>query len=112
MGMKDLTIGDEFFDKEFVIQGRPEAKIVAFLKDPKLKQLIKTQPHVAFRIRKDEGWFRKHYPDGVDELYFQCGGVMKDEARLKQLFELFVASIDKLSEIDSGCQFGVHITPT
>jgi len=111
MGMKDLTVGDEFFDKEFIIQGSPEPKIVAFLKDTKLKQLIKAQPSVSFSIRKDEGWFRNHYPDGIDELYFQCGGIVKDEARLKQLFELFVASIDKLSEIDSGCEFGVHITP-
>jgi hypothetical protein len=111
MGMSDLTVGDEFFDKEFIIQGSPEPKIVAFLKDAKLKQLIKAQPSVAFSIRKDEGWFRDHYPDGIDELYFQCGGIVKDEARLKQLFELFVASIDRLSEIDSGCEFGVNITP-
>jgi hypothetical protein len=111
MGMSDIVVGDEFFDKEFVIQGSPESKIVAFLNDTKLKQLIKAQPYVSFKISKDEGWFRKQYPDGIDELYFQCGGIVKDEARLKQLFELFVASIDKLSEIDSGCEFGVHITP-
>lgn len=111
MGLSDIVVGDEFFDKEFIIQGKPESKIVAFLSDTKLKQLIKAQPYISFRILKDTSWFRKHYPEGVDELYFQCGGVMKDENNLKQLFELFVVAIDKLSEIDSGCRFDIHITP-
>ena len=111
LGMSDITIGDEFFDKEFVVQGSPETKVKAFLQDAKLKQLIEVQPSVSFKIRKDNGWFLKQYPDGVDELYFQCGGIVKDEARLKHLFELFTASMDKLSEIDPGCRFGVHVTP-
>ena len=111
LGMQDITIGDAFFDKDFVVQGSPESKIVFFLKDAKLKQLIEAQPSIAFKIKPDDGWFSKQYPDGIDELYFQCYGVMEDEALLKQLFELFTVAIDKLSEIDSGCQFGVNILP-
>ena len=111
LGMSDIAIGDAFFDKEFIVQGSPEPKIKTFLQDAKLKLLIKAQPSVWFKIRKDNGWFSKQYPDGIDELYFQCSGVVKDEARLKQLFELFTFSVDKLSEIDPGCRFGINIVP-
>jgi hypothetical protein len=111
MGMQDVTIGDAFFDQQFVIQGKPEATIKAFLQDPKLKGLIQSQPDICLKIKPDDGWFSRHYPDGVDELYFQCLGVMKDEARLKHMFELFSVAADKLSELDPGVRFGVNIKP-
>jgi hypothetical protein len=111
MGMSDITVGDAFFDKDFVVQGSPESKIVSFLTDPKLKQLIEAQPHISFKIREDDSWFSKHYPDGIDELYFQCGGIITDEQRLKNLFELFNVAADKLAEVDPGCVFGVNLTP-
>ncbi len=111
IGMSDIVIGDPLFDNEFIVQGRPESMVVAFLDDRKLRRMIKAQPDIAFKIRNDDGWFATQYPQGIDELHFLCRGYVKDEARLKRLFELFVASIDQLSAIGSGCQFGVNITP-
>ncbi|HEY2346120.1 MAG TPA: hypothetical protein VGH80_09585 [Xanthomonadaceae bacterium] len=112
MGMQDITVGDALFDDHFVVQGSPEPAIVAFLQDAKIRGLIESQPayaSVLFKIKKDDGWFARHYPDGIDELYFLRAGLIKDEQQLKQMFELFTASVDRLSQ--AGCAFDVHQTP-
>lgn len=111
MGMQDIPVADPMFDDHFVVQGNPEPRIVAFLRDAKVRHLIEAQPGIAFKIKKDDGWFSKQYPEGIDELYFVCAGVMKDELRLKNLFELFVTAIDILSAPDFGCVFDVKLTP-
>ena len=54
------------------------------------------------RIRDDQGWFNESFPEGVDELYFECSGVVKDEARIKNLFELFSLTLERLVQLDSA----------
>ena len=41
-------------------------------------------------------------PEGVDELYFQVSGVIKDLDRLKELFTLFTETLDQLCRIGSA----------
>ena len=36
------------------------------------------------------------FPEGVDELYFNVAGVIKDLDRLKLLYELFAETLDQL----------------
>ena len=101
-GMQDIQIGDTYFDEGFVIKGNNEEKIRLLLNDPKLKELIQAQPDISFQIRDDEGWFGSHFPEGVDELYFQCYGVLKDEKLLKNLFDVFSVALERLVRIDSA----------
>lgn len=101
-GMQDIEIGDPFFDEEFVIKGNDAAKIGMLLYDPKLRQLIHDQPRIHLQVKDDEGWFGKSFPEGVDELYFRCVGVMKETALLKALFELFATTLERLVRIDSA----------
>ena len=70
--------------------------------DTRLKDLIQEQPRIHLEIRDDEGWFGASFPEGVDELYFQCVGVIKETARLKSLFDLFARTLMRLVEIDSA----------
>ena len=58
--------------------------------------------HCNVEIKKDEGWFGKKYPTGVDVLYFECLGTVKDREHLKLLFRLFTAILDGLVHIDSA----------
>ena len=37
-------------------------------------------------MKDDEGWFSTSFPEGVDELYFQVVGVIKDVEQLKSLY--------------------------
>ena len=70
--------------------------------DDDIKALIERHPKIHFEIRDDEGIFTIKYSEGVDELYFQCVGVLKDEARIKDLFDLFTYTLEQLVDIDSA----------
>ena len=93
---------DPQFDERFVIKGNHEDKIGLLLKDDRLKELIETQPRILIEIRDDEGWFGPKFPEGVDELYFQCVGVLKETHLLKGVFDLFACLLERLVQIDSA----------
>jgi len=93
--MQDIEIGDASFDDQFIIKGNNEAKIKLLLNDATLKQLIQKQPRILFEIRDDK-------TEGVDMLYFQCRGVIKETLQLKALFGLFAATLMRLVQIDSA----------
>lgn len=99
-GVKDIEIGDSFFDEEFIIQGEPEALVSRLLSNVEVRQLIQAQPDIHFQVKDDDGWFKSKFPEGVDELYFEVVGVIKDRERLKSLFDLFALVLDEL------CRFG------
>lgn len=101
-GMQDIKIGDPGFDDPFVVKGNNTAKIRQMLDDPNLQKLIADQSQISFEIRDDEGWFGTDFPQGVDELYFQRLGVMKDVVELKALFQLFCLTLHRLVRIDSA----------
>lgn len=102
LSMQDIETGDAFFDEEFIIQGNPEDLVQRLLANVKIRQLIQNQPSIHFQVKDDEGWFGKTFPDGVDELYFQTYGVIKDRDRLKNLFDLFSSVLDELCLLGSA----------
>ena len=108
-GMQDILVGDTFFDDNFIIKGNNEEKIKILLNDKRLMELIELLPDLSFQIREDDGWFSEKFPDGVNELYFLCEGEIKDEAMLKNLFEVFSITLERLVEIDSAYETNPHI---
>jgi hypothetical protein len=70
--------------------------------NPRLRALIQGQPKIRLEVKDDEGWFRTRFPEGVDELHFQVGGVIKDFERLKGLFDLFAEILHQLCRIGSA----------
>ena len=101
-GMQDLEIGDPFFDDPFIIKGNDQKKIARLLSDAALKELISRQPDIYFEIADDDGLFLGSFPDGVDQLYFECAGVVTDADVLRSLFELFSLTLSRLVQIDSA----------
>ena len=109
-GMQDIEIGDPFFDKQFVIKGNNPEKIKLLLADDRIKELCQLQPRIHLRIKDDEGWFGTDFPEGVDELYFECIGVIKETERLKALFGLFCLVLQRLVQIDSAYEDDPQVT--
>ena len=72
------------------------------LSDPTLRQMIQDQPKIRLEVKDSEGWFGPKFPEDVDELHFQVVGVIKDVERLKSLFDLFAAVLDRLCRIGSA----------
>jgi hypothetical protein len=102
LGMQDISVGDAPFDDAFVIQGNNEEQVRALFADESIRRLIAGQPDVSFMVRGDQGWFSRIHPEGVDELYFQAHGIVKDVDRLKELFALFGLVLDRLCELGSA----------
>jgi hypothetical protein len=101
-GMQDVEIGDEQFDRDFIVKGNDDGKLRALLSNARLRQLIAAQPQILFSVKDDEGYFGTSFPDGVDELHFLVTGVIKDVDRLKALYELFAETLDHLCRIGSA----------
>jgi hypothetical protein len=101
-GMQDVTVGYEDFDRDFVIQGNEEQKLRRLFSSQKIRELIAAQPDIRFSVKDDEGFWGAKFPEGVDELYFQVVGVIKDVERLKLLYELFAETLDELCRMGSA----------
>lgn len=104
-GVQDVEIGDPFFDENFVVQGNSETKLRELLANPRIRELFQEQPSIQLRVADDEGWFGKHFPEGVDEIYFEVTGTLKDIPRLRALFDLFSELLHQLCEIGSAYDY-------
>lgn len=102
LGMQDVEIGYPEFDEDFIIKGNNEDKLIELFSSEKIRELISGQKNFHMEVKDDEGWFGSEFPDGVDELYFQTFGVIKDIQRLKDLYMLFALVLNKLCLIGSA----------
>ena len=101
-GVEDIEVGEAFFDEEFIIQGEPEILVRSMLNNSRIRQLIQDQKDIHFQVKDDDGWFKSRFPEGVDELYFEVVGVIKDKQHLKNLFDLFTLVLDELCRLGSA----------
>ncbi len=101
-GMQDVEIGHEPFDTDFVVKTNDESKARYLLGQPRVRELVQRQPAFYLDIKDDEGWFGAQFPQGVDELYFQVTGVIRDLEVLKSLFELFGEVLQVICHMDSA----------
>jgi hypothetical protein len=102
LGMQDIEIGDEEFDRDFIIKATDESRVRELMSNKRIRDLIALQPDLKFSVRDDEGWFGPRFPDGVDELSFVVGGVVTDIQRLKRMYELFSETLDELCRIGAA----------
>jgi len=109
-GMQDMEIGDGAFDRDFILKSNQESKLQELLGSTKFRELISQQPQIYFAVKDDEGFFHSTFPEGVDELYFQVVGVIKDVERLKLLYELFAETLDQLCRIGSANESTANVT--
>ena len=96
VGSQDIEVGYPGFDDNYVIQGTSEHRVRKFCENERIRELIASQPRIHLEVRDDEGWFKAHFPERVDQLYFQCHGVIKDIGRLEKLFEMVAESLHQL----------------
>jgi len=110
LGTQDIEIGDSYFDEEFIIQASSEDLVRRLLTRIDIRQLLQKEPSIHFEVKDDEGWFKKSFPEGVDELYFQTMGVITDIDRLKDLFNLFAAVLDQLCRMGAAYEKDPGVT--
>ena len=106
LGMQDVTVGYPDFDEAFIIKGNDIAQLQKLFANRRIRELISAQPAIRFSVRDDDGgfWNGKGFPPGVDELYFDVVGVIRDEHQLWLLYELFSETLDELCRLGSAYQ--------
>ena len=77
-GMQDVEVGYRQFDDDFIIQGNDERKLKMMFANPNVRDLISLQPKISLKIKDDNGYFQEKFPNGVNELYFEVVGIIKD----------------------------------
>ena len=102
LGMQDIVVGHEDFDRDFIIKGTDEGKLRALFDNPKLRELMAAQPEIHLTVKDNDGYLGADFPADTDELYFHVHGTIKDVERLKLLFELFAETLDQLCRIGSA----------
>jgi hypothetical protein len=110
IGLEDIEIGYPEFDDEFIIKGNDTDKLISLFSNSQVRKLIEMQPNISFEVKDDEGWFGSEFPQGVDELYFQVPGIIRDVDRLKSLYFLFAEVLNQLCLIDSAYEDSPNIT--
>jgi len=103
-GMQDIQVGYPEFDKKYIIKGNDDYKVQMLFSNPQIRELIKFLPAIHFQVKDDDGWFGSNFPEGVDELYFQVVGVIKDLDLLRTLFLLFAETLNHLCHMGSAYQ--------
>ena len=101
-GMQDIEVGHTPFDDDFIVKANDEHRVRALLANPTVRALVEQQPDIHLSVQDDEGWFGKHFPEGVDELYFRVTGIIKDIDRLKRAYELFAETLDELCRLGAA----------
>ena len=102
LGMQDIEIGDAEFDEAFIIKANNEPRVQHLFSDVRLRAFVQAQSKILLQVKDSEGWFGPKFPENVDELHFQVVGVLKDVERLKSLFDLFAAVLERLCKIGSA----------
>lgn len=102
-GTKDSEVGYPDFDRDFVIQGSDERKLQMMFANPHIRELISFQPKILLELRREAPLFQApKFPEGVNELYYHAGGILRDLAQLHDLFELFSHTLDHLCAIGTA----------
>lgn len=110
LGFRDIEIGSEDFDGDFVVKASCEDTVRALLSDSELRELIQAQPRFDLKVKDDEGWFGANFPEDVDQLYFSVPGILRDIERLTQLFEIFRRTLDRLCTLGVASEQAPEIT--
>jgi hypothetical protein len=99
---KDIEIGHQDFDKDYVIRSNSEARVRALFGNLRIRELIRDHRWLHFEILDNEGRYGVKFPEGVDELLFQVVGEIKDLEKLRSIYELFAETLNHLCHIGSA----------
>ena len=102
LGMQDILIGNRQFDNTFLIRGSDEEKVYKIFKQEHIQDLIWKVGSQYMRISSpaENSWFKRKFPQGVDELQLMVYGVVKNMEKMGQMFTLFAEVLDELSFMD------------
>ncbi|MEW6669080.1 MAG: hypothetical protein AB1512_28045 [Thermodesulfobacteriota bacterium] len=101
-GMQDIRVGDEAFDRMFVVQTTDEAKAGRLFQDPGLRRMMLKEPDLEITLEIPSGMSSFEDGEGCDELSIQVPGMVEDASRLRSLFNVFAHLLHELHKLGLG----------
>jgi hypothetical protein len=103
LGEQDHEIGDEDFDRDWVIKSNNVAELKRMLARPNARERMSACSAIQrLEVRDDEGWFGPEFPGEVDELYLEAEGRILDAETLGELFSIFAGALTMLTHVGSA----------
>lgn len=109
LGMQDVEVGHQDFDRDFVIQGTDAAKLRQIFGNARIRELIAAQPRIHFEVKTAHGIFERNLfaekpPGDLDMLEFLVDRrpAMQDKEHLRLLFDLFAETLDELCRMGTA----------
>ncbi|MFQ5924633.1 MAG: DUF3137 domain-containing protein [Dehalococcoidia bacterium] len=114
LGTQGIEVGYPDFDRDFIIKGNDESKLRTLFANPRIRQLIQSQPDIYLLVSADTAELvaknfisSRHLsrlPQGGDVLRFEVPHLITDVERLKSLFELFEETLNQLCQMGSASE--------
>ncbi len=102
LGMQDIKTGIPGFDDDFIIKGNDSEMIKVLFSGEMMVKLLNRHRQISIEIKNNEGFFGSKYGKGVDLLYFQQVGIIKDKEILKSLLDLFAETLNQMVAIGTA----------
>jgi hypothetical protein len=103
-GRHKVEVGDLGFDRDFLITANDTDKVRALLADPRIRDLIQSQPSLDISAARP-GWrLFKRSSQRLSVLRFEEEGVITDVQRLRSLLDLFRETLNQLCLIGAASQ--------
>jgi hypothetical protein len=100
LGMQDIIVGDEVFDKDYIIQGNHPEQVKEFFACPKLKEKIQSHNSMNLSIMDSRNnHFGISPPPHENVLAFVEKGTINSFSRISSLVDLMVGTLDRLHEL-------------
>lgn len=99
LGMQDLEVGHEKFDKEFIVQANNQQHISTLFSHEDIRSMITSQKDVHYKITELDFIEGVNAKD-IDQLTYEALGVIKDMETLKSLLAAFEHTLTVLHEMN------------
>ena len=106
--MQDIAVGYPDFDRNFIIKGNYESKVRTLFANPRIRQLIQSQPNIFLQVTASDELYFEGKPTRKEHIH-TLQPVITDIGRLKSLFELFEETLNQLCQMSSASEDDPHV---
>lgn len=101
-GAQDIRIGEQPFDKTFMVKSNDETKTQMLLSNQSITQLLLENDPIRVEITDEDGLWNERPAKGKFMLYVVCEGPVKDIMRLNEFYLLMTEMLDRIAISVSG----------
>lgn len=113
LGMQDVKVGDEKFDKRFIVQANSETLVQKFFADGQLVRMLMEQPTCELRLIPDAA---EHFPDheipaGHSAILFAQDQLVDKFEHLEAILTTLTHVLERLHELRSPAEHHASANP-